>query len=280
MQVSLFLLSIHLSYFCKTNGFLVKVPGTVPPMVARIVEPISQGRASIVTKKNMPLSLFSAFSTDRNEDVDEQNDNRKKIDKMSFSLFNAFSADHNEDGDQRNDKKLKINKKNKVPKVFRIESSEDYINFLTEDDRLCVIKFYASWCKSCQKFGVKFRSLAMEEGDLFDKENKLVHAGRVRFAEIEFSANAKLCRALKIKRLPNVHLYKGTVGQLSAFPCGPSKFPILESKIESFLSKSDEELEIEKKFEDIDDLDNEIISQLNKEIENPKKNSVDLRNKE
>jgi len=187
---------------------------------------------------------------------------------------------HNTDGDDKNSNNVKKTEnsneiKYKSPKIVKIESSEDYINFLKEDDRICVIKFYASWCKSCQKFGVKFRNMAKEEGDIiYTKSQELIKPGRVRFAEIEYSSNVELCRSLSIKRLPNVHLYKGEVGQLAAFPCGPSKFPILESKLESFLAMSDEEIELEKKLEESGELAGEITSQLRKDKKEEQPNNV------
>lgn len=93
----------------------------------------------------------------------------------------------------------------------------------------------------------------------------MVQPGRVRFAEIEFGANNKLCRALKIKRLPSVHIHKGATGQLAGFPCGPSKFPILEAKLESYLEMTEEELKLEIENELFGDVADEISSELRKE---------------
>ena len=53
---------------------------------------------------------------------------------------------------------------------------------------------------------------------------ELVQKGQVRLASIEFGANTSLCRALGIKRLPYVHIYKSPVGRIADFSCGPSKF--------------------------------------------------------
>ena len=44
-----------------------------------------------------------------------------------------------------------------------------------------------------------------------------------------------MCRSLGIKRLPTVHFYqKGE--KLDGFPCGPSKFPMLQERIEQYLN--------------------------------------------
>jgi len=238
LQVLVLIFSINVIFFCiTTSGFLVKPPATtLPPLVVtRMEKPVSQRRVSTLLSRAKSPSALS----------------------MELNLFSTDNL--------KKDNKKKSNERNKSPKIVRIESSEDYINFLKEDDRICVIKFHASWCKSCQKMGVMFRHLAMEEGDLCNKKNELVQSGSVRFAEIEFGANTKLCRTLGIKRLPSVHLHKGAVGQLAGFPCGPAKFPSLENTLESFLGKSDEELELDKKLEESSDLSDEIINQLRKD---------------
>ena len=87
----------------------------------------------------------------------------------------------------------------------------------------------------------------------------------MRFAEVEFSANAELCRTLGVKKLPNVHLYKGDVGRITGFPCGPSKFPLLEETLGRLLQMSDEELRLEKTLEEGGELVDEIVTKLRDE---------------
>jgi thiol-disulfide isomerase/thioredoxin len=126
-------------------------------------------------------------------------------------------------------------------------------------------RFYASWCKSCQKFGVLYKRLALQKGDIVDTSRSsssstsgngsgddevLLKYGDVRFAEVEFSANAELCCTLGIKKLPNVHLYKGDLGRITGFPCGPSKFSLLEETLERFLTMTEDELKLEKTLEE------------------------------
>ncbi len=36
-----------------------------------------------------------------------------------------------------------------IPKITAIHNRDELLEFLAEDDRLCVVKIYASWCKSC-----------------------------------------------------------------------------------------------------------------------------------
>jgi len=136
-----------------------------------------------------------------------------------------------------------------------INSAEDLDKFLAIDDRLCVIKFHASWCKSCQKFGLKFRKLAVKQGDWINHQQhnketltqppEIVHDGLVRFGSLEFGANKELCRSMGIKRLPTVQIYNGDQQLVSSFACGPSKFPLLLAKLDKYMSMSAEELRFE-----------------------------------
>jgi thiol-disulfide isomerase/thioredoxin len=81
--------------------------------------------------------------------------------------------------------------------------------FLQADDRICVIKLYAPFCKACKAFGVKFRKLALERGDRINAVGEVVHRGLARFGEIEYSSNIKLCKYLKVKKFPTVLIYRG-----------------------------------------------------------------------
>jgi len=254
-QVLTIFLLINVTFHSRTiSGFPVMPSTTSLPSSNNILS---------TSRTKSSLYMFDMFS-----DIDGD------IKNMNFDFFS------NTDGDAKNSNNVKKTENSneiiyKSPKIIKIESSEDYINFLKEDDRICVIKFYAPWCKSCQKMGVKFRNMAKKEGDIIStKSQELIKTGRVRFAEIEFSSNAPLCRSLGIKRLPYVNLHKGEMGQLAAFPCGPSKFPILESKLESFLSMSDEELKLEKKLEESGELAGEITSQLRKDKKEEQPNNV------
>jgi hypothetical protein len=114
----------------------------------------------------------------------------------------------------------------------------------------------------------------MQRGDLYDassslslsehhhpyNHSQLLKRGDVRFAEVEFGANAELCRSLGIKKLPNVHIYKGTeLGRITGFPCGPSKFATLEDTLERFRTMSDDDLKLEKTLEEGGELVDQIL---------------------
>ena len=97
-------------------------------------------------------------------------------------------------------------------------------------------RFYASWCKSCAKFGIKYKRLARERGDVLVSD-EVVRVGDVRFAECEYTANAKLCKTLKVKRLPSVHFYVRGKGKVSEVVTKPSEFDMVERELERLLSK-------------------------------------------
>lgn len=98
--------------------------------------------------------------------------------------------------------------------------------------------------------------------DVYDGEDEPVQKGQVRLASIEFGANTSLCRALGIKRLPYVHIYKSPVGRIADFSCGPSKFSMLEEKLKRYTSMSNEELTFEKDMDKGSELGDVIMSEL------------------
>jgi len=138
--------------------------------------------------------------------------------------------------------------KSLIPRLITVESEQDFIDFLEEDDRLAIVKFHASWCKACQKFGVLFRKLAFKNGDKMNSNNRVVESGRVRFAEVEFMNNAKLCRKLGIKRLPGVQIYKGNK-LLSEFSCAPKKFQRVIDSLNEFVDMPLEEVTLKDTLE-------------------------------
>jgi len=129
-----------------------------------------------------------------------------------------------------------------MPKIETIKGHDDYLRVISEDDdRLCIIKFRASWCKSCQKFDIKFKQLANEVADQVDTadSNKIVQEGKVRFADVEYGANKELCKMLNIKKLPYIHMYKGTKGQVDDFVCSPKRFQILLDKMQEHMDSEE-----------------------------------------
>ena len=156
----------------------------------------------------------------------------------STALFSRHNDPYNRD---------KTDDDRSRPNIVKIETHQDYLDFLQQDDRLCIVKFFAKWCKSCRRFGVSFRHLASEEGDHININGDTVHLGDVRFAEVEYSQNFKLCKTLKVKKLPTVHYYKRGEGKISELTCKPSQFQLVVDEMNRLVTES----------VDVDDVDRE-----------------------
>lgn len=154
-----------------------------------------------------------------------------------------------------------------VPQVTTISSMEEYLDFVgdTKDDRLCIVKFYANWCKSCAKFDIHYKKLALGKGDKVASDGTLDSLGRVRFAEVEFGQNAAMCKSFGIKRLPYIHMYKGTAGKVADFSCGPKKFNILLGKIDEFVDLPVQDVEFKRALDSGNALGDDILQELKDE---------------
>lgn len=73
-----------------------------------------------------------------------------------------------------------------------------------------ITRFYAPWCKTCQRLGMHFDRLAMELGDSIVDRKRV--DGSIRFAAIEYgSETARLVtETLRIPGVPTLQVYKGT----------------------------------------------------------------------
>jgi hypothetical protein len=160
------------------------------------------------------------------------------------------------------------------PKITTITCADDLFQFLKDDaasddgDRLCIIKYYASWCKSCAKFGMKFKQLAMTHGDLMDDDGNVISEGQIRFAQAEYSENRILCKAMGITKLPFVQIYKAGVGKIDEFVCGPRDFQEkVKRRVDELLEMSDDELRFQREMEEGQSLSNSLLPAivLNKE---------------
>lgn len=105
-----------------------------------------------------------------------------------------------------------------------IETVEQYYDLLdSNDDQLLIIKFYASWCKSCAKFGRKL-----------DQFSRNLDSNEVRVAFVEYGQNEQLCKVLGITKLPTVQmvLNKKVVQE---FPCPPPKFHLVKEYTQNYV---------------------------------------------
>jgi len=137
-----------------------------------------------------------------------------------------------------------------TPIISKINSSKEFLDFVEGDDRLCVVKFHATWCQICRAVVRKFAKFALNYGDreIIDAGNtssgRAVVPGLVRFADVEWSQNTELCKALKVQKFPFIMIYeKGE--KIGAFSTGPAHNfrNIVGKTIEEKLALSDDEKE-------------------------------------
>ncbi|KAL7430733.1 hypothetical protein ACHAXM_002332 [Skeletonema potamos] len=112
-------------------------------------------------------------------------------------------------------------------KIFKIQQPQDLLNFVIEDERLSIVKVYASWCKTCKVFDVRYRKLANQMSD-----------DPVRFAEMQYDtpANEEMCKLLNATKLPYVLIYRGSKGKVADFQCTPATFQVLIDTVNGLLS--------------------------------------------
>eukprot|EP00816_Leptocylindrus_hargravesii_P009635 CAMPEP_0196802456 /NCGR_PEP_ID=MMETSP1362-20130617/2066_1 /TAXON_ID=163516 /ORGANISM="Leptocylindrus danicus, Strain CCMP1856" /LENGTH=253 /DNA_ID=CAMNT_0042173759 /DNA_START=67 /DNA_END=831 /DNA_ORIENTATION=+ len=221
-----------------------------------------QGKTAAFAPPNMPMFPFRPSpAVDRRSDTMHVYKSCDRVVSVRNSVSNLKAASVEKDRDSAK------NRPKGTPDVFVINSTNDLIDFLSKDDRLCIIKFHAKWCKSCQKFGLRYEKLASVYADILDPKvkSRVLDEGKVRFAEVEFSANAKMCRALGIKRLPYVHFYRGAEGRLAEFAAGPSKFNLVVDKLNELLSLSQEQIDFNIMMEDGENLGKYLVTELKKE---------------
>jgi thiol-disulfide isomerase/thioredoxin len=116
-----------------------------------------------------------------------------------------------------------------TPLIRELDGFADYLEFLTppsslSDDRLSIVIFYASWCKSCHKVLQQYKKLAMQFADYYHADSKkTLRHGSLRLAQLEHGKHTALCQQLGIVKLPTVHIYRNGENVVS-FSCGPKKF--------------------------------------------------------
>lgn len=134
-----------------------------------------------------------------------------------------------------------------TPMITKITNTKEFLDFIEGDDRLCVIKFHANWCQICRTVVRKFAKFALNFGDreiIDGTSSGAVVPGSVRFADVEWSQNTELCKALKVKKFPFIMIYEKSE-KIGAFSTGPAHNfrNIVGKTIEEKLAMSDDEKE-------------------------------------
>ncbi|KAL3909748.1 MAG: hypothetical protein SGILL_007963 [Bacillariaceae sp.] len=166
------------------------------------------------------------------------------------------------------------------PQLVNIESAEDFKAFLEEgqddpEERIAVLKFYAPWCKLCQRFGEQYKRIAREIGDLEEvalndetgeEEASVIRTGELRMGEVDYSANSELCKSLGVTKLPAVQVYSSKGRLVDSMRCGPTKLPALLDKLDMYLSMDPAEVDFEADMFEGSRLGDNVLDALEKEI--------------
>lgn len=163
------------------------------------------------------------------------------------ALFSAPEATAEKEAEAASSPKLKgvwvppsQNVEQRRGNVFSIHQPEDLLNFVIEDERLSVVKVYATWCKTCKVFDMRYRKVASQFGDRYDdsKTGKSAHTakrGRARFAEMKYDGkNEEILSAILGTHsipLPYILMYKGSKGSVKGFQCTPNKVQMLTDAV-------------------------------------------------
>ena len=169
------------------------------------MNPISIVLAYAVAFTFMPITESFTVSTTCTISASQRNNCQVGFPSCFDSKLLATQQNgYHDDNISRNIKKQIIK-----PNVTIINGLDEFLEFVAEsDDRIVVVEFYAAWCKSCHKFGVKYKKLASSYGDKINDAGEVVEKGQVRFAQVEYGANVRLCKTFGIKKLPFVQMYK------------------------------------------------------------------------
>ena len=101
-------------------------------------------------------------------------------------------------------------------------------------------RFFAPWCKTCQKLGHSFLRVAQERGDAIHDRQKV--PGDIRFAQVEYNPRSAsfITDTLKIPGVPTLQLYHGTRKLWEEL--GPKSIHGLRDALEAIQGLSPEEL--------------------------------------
>ncbi|CAB9523239.1 expressed unknown protein [Seminavis robusta] len=127
----------------------------------------------------------------------------------------------------------------KKPTIYPLSTLQELYDFLNEDQRLTAVKYYAPWCKKCQRVGLHYKKLAYDYGDGVVARRAV--DGPIRCAEMEYSdVTAHVMDALQIEAVPTLQLYRGTK---RIWESGTSRVQELTKQVELLLQLQPHELD-------------------------------------
>jgi hypothetical protein len=75
-------------------------------------------------------------------------------------------------------------------------------------------------------------------GDRVNVDGAVLRSGNVRFGEVEYTASARLCKTLKVNKLPTVHIHRAGSGKVVDMTCKPSLFHLVVDELHRVLDGS------------------------------------------
>ena len=117
------------------------------------------------------------------------------------------------------------------------------------------MKIYASWCKTCKQFDIRWRKVASKYGDKYDDTKagaggtqQIKQKGRARFAEMQYdNPNNEEISQLMMDEVsfPYILMFKGSEGKIRGFQCSPAKYQMLVNAIEELADEPVQEENIQ-----------------------------------
>mmetsp|Transcript_20341 Transcript_20341/g.30252 ORF Transcript_20341/g.30252 Transcript_20341/m.30252 type:complete len:240 (-) Transcript_20341:189-908(-) len=183
-----------------------------------------QCSASRSTPRNPTTALMSITKNQRpaeSQEEEEKEKSKKNIDKEWTKIEGGYIPNI-----LRRNKELKTNKKqHNVEEIVTLHDYKDYV--VDETDRIVVVRFYASWCRSCKMTAPAFFQLASKlEPD-------------VKFAQVPLTREtAHIHQGLGVQSTPFVHIYHPDVGLVEEMKMNKKTFADFKKTLMTYVEGS------------------------------------------
>jgi len=242
------------------------------------------------------VNAFTITTNTKNKNILSDKTNPLKISSYitpstysSQLLYSSSSSDQNKDTESTS-----TNKDINLPYITSLNGVDQFLDFLQdvddgsigsmdaaeqnnsvnendeqeegEEKSITVIRFYADWCKSCQRFKPRYERIikqTLNEASAYSSSpssNNNLHAYELyytnttstttilssqnklnttrkrikfRFADVDYTKNTALCKTIKVNQLPCIFFYEKT--SLKSKIVGQKKIQVLEQKVNSTL---------------------------------------------